>query len=742
LNSLQTDKEGARTVFDEINNPEWPGETVALLECLNIRDVAIQKFPYDPTWPYIPIVTARRENCETVQTNVKTKRNDPCACGSGRKYKKCCMDKTPSSGRGPDIDRLFAEALRESNEGRLKQAEELCRQILAANPSHAGTLHLLGIVASQSGRDELAVELVRRAICLNPSVACYHNSLGAFLQKLNQIEDAVSEYRQALCLVPDYPDTLTNFGGLLYDLGRPEEALPHLEKAVALAPAHAKARTNLGLVLHALGRTEEGVQHSRKAVELAPQSVNIVQKCIAVLMGLERWAQAVPYFERWVELDPASTDAHLKLGDCYMHQDLRREAAAHYAKALAMKPDFAMAANNLGGFLISECRHADALVFCRKALDIKPDCADLWVNLGKLLKEVALVETALRCYDMALALEPGHIQALWGRSLCLLALGRLAEGWADYEWGWQAGARTPVRPFFHPRWNGQDPAGKTILVWMEQGLGDHILFASMLPDLIRAGAHCVVETESRLATLFERSFPTAEIVTWTDPPQPRTQQPDIGFQIPIASLARWFRPTIESFPPEPAYLVPDPVRVGHWRKQVDGLGEGLKVGICWRSMLHKGPRSMYYPRLDQWGPILTIPGIRFVNLQYDECEEELREAENSFGVRIHRWDDIDLRNDQEGVAALTSTLDLVISADSTPAEVAAALGMPTWVIARNTGWAYFGQNYSPWHPTYRLFLSGYTDPWELPIERAAHELKQLVLQCGLTQASSNVLMEA
>jgi tetratricopeptide (TPR) repeat protein len=660
---------------------------------------------------------------DTAGFSVKAGRNDPCPCGSGRKYKKCCTSKVPPPESGPDVDRLFAEALRANNEGRLKQVEDLCGQILAFNPSHAVTLNLLGVVVFKTGRNELAAKLLRRAVDENPSVACFRNSLGFFLQKLDKIEDALSEYRQALRLAPDHVNTLTNLGRFLGDLGRPEEGLPYLEKAAALAPAETTVRMSLGLILHELGRPEEGLRQFQKAVELAPQSVDILKNCATVLAKWKRWVQAEPYYERWVELDPASTEARLGFGHCCFYRGLPRKAAVYYAEVLAIEPDSAMAANNLGSCLLSECHYSGALTFFQMAANLQPDCVPIWTNLGNVLKEFDLVETALRCYDRALSLEPEHVEARWGRSLCLLAMGRLAEGWTEYEWGWKSGARTPVRPFSLPRWNGQNPAGKTILVWMEQGLGDSILFASMLPDLIRAGAHCIVETEWRLRALFARSFPTAEVVTATDPPQAPTQKPGIDFQIPLGSLAQWFRTNIESFPQEPVYLVPDPVRVSHWRKRVDALGDGLKVGICWRSMLNKGPRAIYYPQLNQFGPILTTPGVRFVNLQYDQCEPELREAERIFGVPIYRWEELDLKNDIEGAAALTSTLDLVISVDSTPVEIAAAMGMPTWVIARNAGWAYFGQNYSPWHPSCQCFFCGATDSWEPTIERVATELQ-------------------
>jgi hypothetical protein len=249
----------------------------------------------------------------------------------------------------------------------------------------------------------------------------------------------------------------------------------------------------------------------------------------------------------------------------------------------------------------------------------------------------------------------------------------------------------------------------------------------MLGDLLRAGAHCIVECEPRLVTLFERSFPGAEVVPQARPPHPRTRQPGIDFQIPAASLARWLRPSLESFPRHRGHLVPDPARAARWRERIGALGPGLKVGICWRSMLNQGARSLDSTQLSQWGPVLTAPGVHFVNLQYDRCDEELREAERLFGARIHVWDDMDLKDDQEGVAAMIPALDLVLSAFTAVVQMAGAVGAPAWVLSHLgvQGWWGLGTDHYPWYPSVRFFPCGATGAWEPVIETVASELRRL-----------------
>jgi len=655
------------------------------------------------------------------------RRNSLCPCGSGRKYKKCCGPKAEElRGREQANQRLFAGALRDYQAGRLQQTEQLCETVLAADPSHAEALHLSGIVAFLTGRHERAVQLIRKAMSFDPSRALYHNSLGASLQELDHWDESAAEYRAAIELNPDYVDALSNLGGALHHFGKFTEALGCLEKAVELNGSHAKAQMTLGLTLHALGRGEAGVWHVRRAVDLAPDSVEITKRYAHLLLELKHLDDALPYFVRLTKLEPDSASAWEELGICYHRQGFHQEAGVCYRRALELEPESMQAVNNLGTYLADSGARREALSQFRKAIDLKPDSTIAWCNAGQMMKDLGLAETALRCFQRALRLEPEHPVTLWNRSVCLLGLGRLAEGWADYEWGWKTGTRTPLRPFSQTRWAGEELTGKTILVWMEQGLGDHILWSSMLPDLMRAGAHCIVECEERLVTLLARSFPTAEVIHCTNPPHIRTGQPDIHFQIPGGSLPQWLRPDLTSFPAHSGFLVPDPERVAHWRERVEALGDGLKVGICWRSMLHGGNRSIFYSQLKQWGGILTTPGVHFVNLQYDECTQELDEVERLFGARVHGWDDIDLKKDQESVAALISALDLVISAATAVDQMAGGLGVPAWVLSRYvSGFWDLGTDHCPWYPSARAFYCGAKDPWEPVLEKIAAELGPL-----------------
>ena len=145
-------------------------------------------------------------------------------------------------------------------------------------------------------------------------------------------------------------------------------------------------------------------------------------------------------------------------------------------------------------------------------------------------------------------------------------------------------------------------------------------------------------------------------------------------------LFYFFKPSAEDYGKPAPYLVPAPMLVAQWRERLAALGPGPKIGIAWSTIRQTYRTFSYYTKLADWGPIFTLPGAIFVNLQYGDCIGELVEAEQKFGIRIHRWPELDLLNDFESVAALIVALDLVLAPNSTTLELAGALGARAWYM--------------------------------------------------------------
>ena len=151
----------------------------------------------------------------------------------------------------------------------------------------------------------------------------------------------------------------------------------------------------------------------------------------------------------------------------------------------------------------------------------------------------------------------------------------------------------------------------------------------------------------------------------------------------------------------------------------------MKVGIAWRSGLMTAERVGAYSALQDWAPVFALPGVVFVNLQYGDCAAELEDARTRFGVAIHTWPDLNLKDDLDDLAALMSGLDLVITPASSVGEMAGGLGVPVWRFGPAGDWTALGTGVRPWFPTMSLIVAPPGAPASGALPLIARRLRRL-----------------
>jgi len=592
--------------------------------------------------------------------------------------------------------------------GRFDEAEACHRRAISLRADYAEAHHNLGVVLAAGARFAEAVAHQEQAARLRPGFREAWVALAGALHSMGRGRDAADAYAEALRIDARDPALLNDFGLLLRDLGRDREAATCFEAAFALLPGFAQAYDNLGALRAAHGRPAEAESCHRAALarrsDLAAawNNLGIALKAQAQAQG---WADdALAAWLRAVALAPAMAEALSNLGNEWRERERFAEAGRCHRRALALNPAQAAANNNYGHALQGQRRPAEAAHWFRRALVLDPAYAEALSNLGLAVQKLGRGEEAERLYGRALALWPDLAMAHFNRALLRLERGDLAGGWPGYGWRFASGQVGAGRQPPVPAWRGEDLSGKRLLVWAEQGVGDSILFASLVGEVIARARAVVIELDRRMVPLFARSFPTATVRAPSLDAQGRElpRLPDCDLHVPMGSLARVFRPTLAAFPGRPAWLVPDLDRLEVWRERLAALGPGLKVGIGWRSQIVTEERRAAYTTLDQWGALFTLPGVEFVTLQYGDCEDEIAAAEARFGRRIHRWPDLDLRDDFDGTAALIANLDLVLSPAMSVGELAGALGVPVWRFGLRD-WTQLGIGVRPWFPAQRLF---------------------------------------
>ena len=479
-----------------------------------------------------------------------------------------------------------------------------------------------------------------------------------------------------------------NQGFHLHRHNRLAEAEPFYHRAVGLDPGFKEAWMNLGLVLLARGGLNEALSCQRQALHL----------------------------------DPDSADAQNNLGMVHYAQGNIAEAENCFRSAVRLRPDHANATLNLGSTrqILNHVEEADELF--RRALSLGVDPARAKSNLSLALMEQVRPEEAERCCREALALRPDYPEARANLALALLTMGRLGEGFREYESRWEVEAlATPMLP--QPRWTGQKLHGETVLLHAEQGFGDTLQFCRYAPMVAAAGGRVILVVPKALRRLLTTLDGVAAVLSEED-----DVLPPFDYQCPLLSLPFAFGTTMATIPAPVSYLRADPLP---WARFLDEL-PGLKVGLVWagRSRTEQPHavaidrrRSM---RLADMVPLFSVPGCSLVSLQLGPSAAQMQALPagavlHDVSGRLHDWDD---------TAALIAGLDLVIAVDTAVAHLAGALGKPVWMLNRfDSCWRWFlDRDDTPWYPSMRQFRQTRRGDWAGVIERVTDALRTMMVR--------------
>lgn len=574
----------------------------------------------------------------------------------------------------------------------------------------------------EQSRYESAMSCWRNVLLLEPQHAAAHYELGRCFEAAGDLEAASSCYREARSLSTNNATVTTTARHTTTEL---HGLIERVEESLRMNPESAVQRFEYGEALEKLGRFEQAA--------LAYQSVLAVDPAYAVaacrLGDLCRLADARDEAARCYQTaaghNATSVTPLTKLA-ALLHDERRfDEAIEHYTRAINLTPDVAELRFELGNVFKDADRYDEAIGCYRRALDVSPEHDGARLNLGIVLRNKGRLSESIECFDSLLKNADDAHPARLQRGLLWLAGGDFARGWEAYESRWKCEIRP--RPLSIPAWNGSPLGEQTILIYGEQGLGDEIMFSSCIPEIARQAAGCVVECDPRLVPLLTRSMPEATVLgrPYEHRPEWTSSQREIDVACAMGSLPRFTRASIDAFPKTPRHLVADSNYVDQWRRELENLGTAPKIGISWRGGKqddHKRQRSI---ALERFAPLLTIPGLQFIDLQHGESSGERTDFHKRTGIAVHHFDEADPLTDVDGFAALVSALDLVISVDNSTAHLAGALGVPVWLLlpsAANFRWM-TDHTTTPWYSSMRLFRQSQPGHWAPLLDDVVRELK-------------------
>lgn len=500
------------------------------------------------------------------------------------------------------------------------------------------------------------------------------------------------QYEKYLKLRPEDVRARAEAASFYIKHGHKQQAAPHIEKALALSPDESVDRLLFPLL--AL-ETEylNNLEQARNWYERSPNQWRL-RLFVRALLTAEHFDEAEVLLCQYLEQPhpPELQDWLLiMLASCYYH--LRR--------------------------------FYDSIACAQLILEKSPESKEALQQLARGHEQLGNYKQAFEYFQAILLKQPDDADTHLYLAALMLKLESFSEGWKHWEWRWEKALAKQVQNFPIPEWQGESLEGKILLVWAEQGIGDEIMFASTLPDLVTRGGTVHYECDKRLIPLLSRQYPSVNFIKNTYANVKKWPKAD--YHIPAGSLCRVFRTTSESFGTGSAYLSADANFSSQLREKYQSLFPGKRlVGISWRGgrlATNKYSRSLSLEDLARLG---QLPDVQLINLQYGAVAEELKRVQEDFALTIHNDADIDPMIDIDAQAAQITALDAVISIDNTTVHLAGALGIKTYaILPLSPDWRWgLEQEKSYWYSSVNLVRNQQPDNWSGPIDLVIKDLQK------------------
>jgi len=472
-----------------------------------------------------------------------------------------------------------------------------------------------------------------------------------------------------------------------------------------------EARYLLAVVTGQMGLYSESVALFEKAVREFPERSDVAYNYGVVLKDIGKLDDAIQHWSRAVALNPSHADAQFNLGRAYLDKQMWSEALAPCESAAALCPENKMTLFNLGTVNFRLGRMPQASYCFGLATKLDPAFTQGWINLGLAELRTGHVNAAIGALEKAVGLDPGSVLAHFNLGRALLHAGRLAEGLAEVEWR----RRVHVLPFpaaGKPPWQGGDVAGKTVLLYGEQGQGDVIHFLRYAESAAERGARVVVSCHAGLVGIAGRARGVAAAVAFGETP------PTFDTHAPLMSLPHLLGlDAVADAPAVPYVIPPEPAELA-------GGEDAVRVGLVWAGNPEFDDDANRSMSLADWRPLFDVAGATFYSLQVGAAVAEI--ASQGLAAKV-----TDLGSgfkDFVDTAAAIQALDLVLAVDTAVPHLAGALGKPVWMLlTRVADWRWGRDGLAtPWYPTMRLFRQRHARDWPPVVEKVAGALAELV----------------
>lgn len=561
--------------------------------------------------------------------------------------------------------------------------------------------------------------------------------LGSHFEQIGNHERAAELYTKAMSLDTENYRALTHLAKVFCMQKKIDDATALLEQRIELGHSDAELHFQLGQCYQQKEEWEKAAAQYKRTVELDPNNLNAHLYAGAAYEKTNQIIAAITAFHKATRMDPTLFEAWHQLGSLYRHIERLEDAVPAYRKAMKLRPQSAHVIMDLANTLNMLNHNDEALELYKTIIEQNPSALSALYNFGFTLKKMGKLKEALQIYQEVLSKKPDYAPVHFSLSSIYLTLGDFERGLPEYEWRWKAYNETKQRDAI-PLWNGEQLTGKTLLVCAEQGLGDTLQFVRYLKLLKAKYPHIklVLETQSALAPLL-RLQPYIDHVIARN-----TQRPRCDYQIPLMSIPLQVQTRLETIPADIPYIAADEERIAFWKEKLS-TDSNFKIGICWQGnaryatlALRKAVAAKSLD-LQSLKPLSELDGVSIYCLQQVDGLDQVTDCDFTDKLIFFDTEFDSKYGSFMDSAAVIQQLDLVISVDTAPCHLAAAMNIPTWIMLPfPADWRWLlERSDSPWYPTVRLFRQPSAGDWNTPLSEMLSELKKK-LSCAQTPKKS------
>lgn len=606
--------------------------------------------------------------------------------------------------------------------GRLEQAVELASAITNEYPNAFLVWNALGVASKRLGKTQQAFSAFKKVININPNYADGFNNFGTTLLENGRLGEAIEAFNTAISLKSDHSGAYFNMGNALKKQGKLEAATNAYQTAISIKPDYAEAYNSLGIALKAQGKLSQAVESYTKAILLQPENAEVCNNKAIVFQAQGKLDEAIVLYNHAISLKPDYADAYNNIGNVFKQQGRLDKAMAAYAKAISLNPDHVSAYNNRGNALQEQGNLDEAGRYYTKALSLEPDYADALYNMGNVFYDQGKLDEAIECYRKALLTEPDYADAYYNIGRIYWQRQDFVQAFNFMEWRWQKKQRSigVQLKCGKPTWNGE--ARNKVFVWKEQGVGDEVMFSSMLSEVNKKSKKLIVECDKRLIPLYRRSF--SKRIKFVDD-RKLISEHEYDSHVAIGSLPIYFRKRLSDFSGvSSGWLKADRKKTNAFKRKLQAKNSERIIGISWLTNSSEARSKRRNISTNLFANCLKQIPAKYVNLQYGNIDKALSDLNLKFGLNLSQIDELDLFNDLDGFAALISACDIVISIDNATVHFAGALGVDTRVLlpfAPDDRWG-VNQADSYWYTSLTLYRQKYQGDWNNPLEELLQDL--------------------